>query len=191
MEMTSPSDPHQAWRRLADLLIQRRVDIDADYRNRKTFCAERGVDYRVISDLEGARRTNFSRPVVAQIENAYALAAGNLQRILAGGDVEPLGGVADTRPPRAPAASPGLRIVDYDDSRFALEVEVDTSVSMDEALAALGDLTQNERILVANLRAMDHPPYPPSAVAGAVLLLRSYQARQHAPGETRRPRKGA
>jgi hypothetical protein len=88
--MASPPHPDPAWQRLADLLIKRRVDIDVRYRNRRTFCAETDIEYRVISDIEGSRRTNFSRPMISQIENAYRLTPGNIQRILQGGDLEPL-----------------------------------------------------------------------------------------------------
>jgi transcriptional regulator with XRE-family HTH domain len=64
----------------------------------------------------------------------------------------------------------------------------DSEVSMDEALATLGDLTSNERILVANLQAMD---YPPAAVAGAVLLLRGHAARRQGQQDAEGTRKQA
>jgi hypothetical protein len=86
--MTPPSHPDPAWKRLGDLLTQRRVDLDARYTRRRTFCDETGVDYRVVSDLERARRTNFSTPMIAQLEAAYQLTRGNIGRILHGGDIE-------------------------------------------------------------------------------------------------------
>jgi transcriptional regulator with XRE-family HTH domain len=60
-----------------------------------------------------------------------------------------------------------------------LRVEVSVSeTTMDAALksvtAAGGPLTESERILVATLQAMNHPP---AAVAGAVLLLRAHADR--------------
>jgi hypothetical protein len=88
--MASPPHPDPAWQRLGDLLIKRRIDLDHRYAKRTTFCAERDVDYRVISDIEAARRPNFSRATLIQIENAYQLAAGNIGRIIQGGDMEPL-----------------------------------------------------------------------------------------------------
>lgn len=71
-----------AWEKLAQLLIQRRTKLDPRYHNRRTFCQERKIDYRVISDLEGARRENFSGPMLSAIEVAYGLPAGLIEKFV-------------------------------------------------------------------------------------------------------------
>lgn len=72
-----------AWQNLARLLTSRRVALDPRYRNRRVFCAEKNLDYRVISDIEGARRDNFSAPMVTAIEVAYEIADGGIRSALA------------------------------------------------------------------------------------------------------------
>lgn len=80
---------HEAWTRLGGLLLGRRVELDVRYRNRRTFAAEVGLDYRVLYDIESARRTNFSDTTKRAIERAYQLNAGNLDQVLQGGDLDP------------------------------------------------------------------------------------------------------
>jgi transcriptional regulator with XRE-family HTH domain len=74
------------------------------------------------------------------------------------------------------------------DDRLHFEVTVDPEVSMEQAIASLGELTSNERILVANLRAME---YDAAAVAGAVLLLRGHAERRGGQQDTEGTRKQA
>lgn len=88
--MPASRRPDPAWQRLADLLVMRRVELDPRYRNRRTFCEEKQLDYRVISDIESARRTNFSQPMLTAIEVAYGWASGSIQRVLDGGDPTPV-----------------------------------------------------------------------------------------------------
>ncbi|MGV2384858.1 MAG UNVERIFIED_CONTAM: hypothetical protein LOD86_06255 [Thermobifida fusca] len=76
-----PIDP--AWQRLADLLVKRRVSLDPKYKSRRAFCEAKDIDYRVISDLEKARRDNFSPPMITAIEVAYEIADGAIQQALA------------------------------------------------------------------------------------------------------------
>lgn len=71
-----------AWQNLAGLLVNRRIQLDPRYRNRRAFCDDKRLDYRVVSDIEGARRDNFSAPMLTAIEVAYELAAGAIQQAL-------------------------------------------------------------------------------------------------------------
>lgn len=82
--------PREAWHRLGELLVGRRVEINRDYRNRRAFAVDVDVDYRVLYDIESARRTNYSQPTLRVIEHAYRLAPGSIDRTLAGGPLEPL-----------------------------------------------------------------------------------------------------
>lgn len=93
------TDPDDRWTRLGELLVARRVAVDPRYRNRRTFCEETGLDYRVIGDLENHRRSNFGGETLAAAENGYRLKTGAIRGYLAGGELVP----ADASP-AAPAA---------------------------------------------------------------------------------------
>ena len=71
-----------AWQNLAGLLIHRRVQLDPRYRNRRTFCDEKQIEYRVVSDIEGARRSNFSAPMLTALEVAYDIPDGGIKQAL-------------------------------------------------------------------------------------------------------------
>ncbi|MFN2636814.1 MAG: hypothetical protein ABR585_07305 [Gemmatimonadaceae bacterium] len=81
--------PHEAWQRLGELLVARRVELDVSYRNRRTFSAAVELDYRVLYDVESTRRTNFTKSTLRAIEQAYRLKANSLERTLGGGPLEP------------------------------------------------------------------------------------------------------
>ena len=53
------SHPRAAWVRLGELLVRRRIELDPRYRNRRTFTSERGVEYRIVNDIELGRRDNY------------------------------------------------------------------------------------------------------------------------------------
>lgn len=77
------------WDRLGEQLIARRVDLNAAWSNRKRFTADTGVDYRVVYDLERAKRTNFTPAMLRRLEIAYRLRAGAITAILNGDDLAP------------------------------------------------------------------------------------------------------
>ncbi|MEV0619534.1 hypothetical protein AB0I81_39890 [Nonomuraea sp. NPDC050404] len=79
-----------AWRQLGKLLTARRAEIDPRYVNRKKFCEERRVTYKVIQDIEGARRTNFSPEMLAALEAAYDLEPDAITEATEAGPVESL-----------------------------------------------------------------------------------------------------
>ena len=98
-----------AWQNLAGLLTNRRIALDPKYRNRRVFCDERHLDYRVISDIEGARRANFSTHMLTAIEVGYELADGAIKEALANPDLTELPTNARLTDPRtnpAPADVP-------------------------------------------------------------------------------------
>lgn len=97
-----PSDPSPRWQRLGELLIRRRLDLDPRYRNRQVFADERGAEYRIVSDIERGRRSNFHAATIANIERAYGLSSGAIARYVDGGEL-------DEPRPRAPEPPPAGR----------------------------------------------------------------------------------
>lgn len=98
-----------AWRRLGELLVRRRIELDPRYSNRQVFTRERGINYRTVGDIERGARTNFDSTTIAAVEVAYGLAAGTVTATLAGGDLEPARSLAEppSRPPLRIAEAPG------------------------------------------------------------------------------------
>lgn len=82
--MTAAGDP-QTWKRLGELLAQRRVDLDVRYANLTRFSADRGLDYRLAWDVEHGARDNYRRPTLAAIESAYQLEPRSIEAYLASG----------------------------------------------------------------------------------------------------------
>jgi len=104
-----PRHDLSAWERVGPLLTARRVEISPRYANRVNFAAERGVNWRTAHDAERAKRSNFTDETLRQLESAYMLVPGSLDRTLAGDDLEP----APAERPAAPPAGPeGPRSLD-------------------------------------------------------------------------------
>lgn len=107
---TSTGGAPLAWQQLGDALIRRRVSWQPRYRNRRTFCGERGIDYRLVFDIEHAKRTNFGRATILDIARAYAVTPESIDATLAGGALEPVPQSAAVKPPgMLPAAVPAPR----------------------------------------------------------------------------------
>ena len=99
------------WQRLGALLIQRRTALSPRFHNRGAFCEATGLKYRLVYDIEEARRTNFGTSTLAAIEAAYQLAPGTIARVLSGGDLDitPAPRRLDNAPPRRlPPVSPEM-----------------------------------------------------------------------------------
>lgn len=87
-----------SWARLGEHLARRRAEIDPRYRNRTLFAQERNVNWRLVHDIERAKRTDFRPETLSVLEGAYELAPGAISRFLASGDLEaPLAG-SEPRP---------------------------------------------------------------------------------------------
>jgi hypothetical protein len=106
-----PSKPPPAtWKRLGQLLEQRRVELDPRYRNLALFAEDRDLNYRLAWDIETGRRTNYRRPTLRAIEVAYGLEPGSVDTALAGGELK---------------AAPGARETRRDDPAEALQFKID------------------------------------------------------------------
>jgi hypothetical protein len=149
--MTPPSHQDSAWQRLGELLIRRRVEINPSYAKRSTFCTDTGLDYRVVADIEKARRTNFSRAVIVQLEAGYQLSRGNIERILRGGDLEPAEPVAQVSGVRfeAPSAPHRQDSVIISGGGATQAITVDPSEPEPDPETILGPLNDQEVIVWA------------------------------------------
>lgn len=78
------------WKRLGDLLVQRRIELDPRYRVREVFAAQAGIHPRMLYDIERAKRTTFPPGTLATFEVAYQWAPGSIKRVLDGGAPLPL-----------------------------------------------------------------------------------------------------
>lgn len=82
--------PHDAWKRLGDLLIQRRIELSPRYRVRTVFAEETGLHWRMLYDIERGKRANFPDETLAAIEVAYRWQPGSIRAVLAGGEPSPV-----------------------------------------------------------------------------------------------------
>lgn len=75
-----------ARERLGELLMQARINLDVRYKNRALFARERGLNYRLVQDIETAARDNFDPVTKLAIERAYGWAYGSINAVMAGGE---------------------------------------------------------------------------------------------------------
>lgn len=85
-----------AWRRLAELVANRRVVVG--YRTQKALADAMNVSIRTVNDLERVRRTGYNSGTLALLEQVLQWEPGSIRSILAGGDPTPI---------RSPAPTPG------------------------------------------------------------------------------------
>jgi hypothetical protein len=81
------------WRRLADYVVARRVELGM--RDRRALAEATGVTERTLGKLENGHRVSPS--TLGVVENQFGWAPGSCRRILAGG--EPIPGPAGQRRP--------------------------------------------------------------------------------------------
>ena len=114
-----------AWKRLGELLVQRRAQLDPRYARRTRFADERHLGQRIVYEIEKARRQNFGDGIIAAIEVAYELVPGSLERTRKGGPLEP----ATT--PSAPLPPPAEVSISLDTVRAIVgPALVDTATSI-------------------------------------------------------------
>jgi hypothetical protein len=89
--------PEEAWQRLGTLLQLRRGELG--YRRRPAFTRDRGINIRLVTDIENAYRPNtFLTPTLRDIAQAYLITYDSLTAVLAGKE--------DELSPAPPAAAP-------------------------------------------------------------------------------------
>jgi hypothetical protein len=96
------SAPSDAWKRLGALLVQRRIELAPRYRKRTAFADDVGIKWRLLYDIERAKRDSFTAETLAAVEVAYQWQRGSVMRVLAGGDPLPWAssGRRQAEPPR-------------------------------------------------------------------------------------------
>ncbi len=68
------------WRRLADEVIRRRVELGHD--TRASFIAASGLSARTVGDIETARRTSYDPATLARLEQALRWPADHVRRLV-------------------------------------------------------------------------------------------------------------
>ncbi len=121
----------KAWKRLADKLVARRVELG--YANRAEWFRHLDIDDRSgprrgIEGIEAARRTNYSPSTRAQIEHWYGWGTGSIDLVLGGG--EPLVLIPVDRPSHAASIT----------SLADVQRSVQDEVSVDAAIRSIRDL---------------------------------------------------
>lgn len=82
--MTNSTEHSGSWERLGVLLKQRRTELG--FRSRKAFTDATKLDYRLIYDIEEARRVNFGVTTLTAVEIAYWLRPGSITGFIEHGD---------------------------------------------------------------------------------------------------------
>ncbi|WP_236741603.1 RodZ family helix-turn-helix domain-containing protein [Mycobacteroides abscessus] len=84
---STEKDEAEGWRRLGAMLAEARKDLG--YSSREDFAAVAGVSTRVLTDLEGAVRTNFSARIISSVESGVGWPAGTIDQIISDPDFVP------------------------------------------------------------------------------------------------------
>lgn len=79
----------QDWDRLGAALVERRIQIDPRYKNRRLFAREVGLNWRLLFDVEAHKRTNFEAETLMAIARAYRVTYPSLLDTLHGGSLQP------------------------------------------------------------------------------------------------------
>jgi transcriptional regulator with XRE-family HTH domain len=85
--------PGEDWRRLADYIVARRVELGM--RDRHALAAATGISDRTLGKLENGQRVSAS--TLALIEKELGWAPGSGRRVLAGAEPSPAAAPADAQ----------------------------------------------------------------------------------------------
>ena len=79
--------PDEAWQRLGELLQLRRAELG--YKRRPAFTRDRGINIRLVTDIENAYRPNtFLTPTLREIAQAYRVTYDSIVAVILGHDDE-------------------------------------------------------------------------------------------------------
>jgi hypothetical protein len=138
-------DDSGRWRELGIRLKQRRAILDPRWRNRRAFAEDNHLDYRLIYDIEEARRPNFGLTTLTALEVSYRLRPDSITAFLAGGEFDPV---------------PGAAIPAHDESLASVVAALDPNQVPQEYRASVTDdyawKTREERVAIAKERGLVH-----------------------------------
>jgi hypothetical protein len=78
--------PTEDWRRLADLLVARRVQLGYLRRAQLLRAKNAGHFERIALDVENAKRNNYDKASIAMVERIYGWQPGSVRAVLTGGE---------------------------------------------------------------------------------------------------------
>ena len=103
--------PEDAWQRLGELLQLRRAELG--YKRRPAFVKERGINIRLVTDIENAYRPNtFLTPTLREIAAAYRVTYDSVVAVILGHDDELI--PAPAAAPRGPGEPPAWMAAEPD-----------------------------------------------------------------------------
>jgi AcrR family transcriptional regulator len=162
-----PPADRTAWERLGKLLADRRAQISPRYANRRAFAADREMNWRTLHDVELAKRDNFRPETMRAFEAAYMLVPGSLDRVLAGGDLEPLPPPALVPP--LPAGALAEQVIRADDALIERLIRGDEV--LDKIWRLIGPdgrpVDREKRIKMMEVVLADDPPPAQARQGGA------------------------
>lgn len=115
------------WERLGQYVVAGRVKLG--HRVRGSFARAGGVNVRILSDIETARRSNYDPATLAQLEQALGWRTGSIGAVLRGG--EPT--LADQGKPAGDSAA--VRQI-----RLILDSELAAGLTAETKLAMIRDV---------------------------------------------------
>lgn len=125
------------WDRLGQEVVAGRVRLG--HRVRGSFAAACGINVRILSDIEKARRSNYDPATLAQVEQALGWATGSVRAVLRGGNPTLVA------PPAVPEQPAGDRAV-VRQIRMILDSELAANLSADTKLAMIRDVISRDHV---------------------------------------------
>jgi hypothetical protein len=126
--------PDDAWKRLGELLQLRRGELG--YLKRPGFCEPRGINTRMVADIEHAYRHSFPPATLKQIARAYEVTYESITTLLRGEADELI--AAEPAPPPSPPAMAEIPAALREARNLAARIE--------QLLAASGDPAAREAL---------------------------------------------
>lgn len=168
---TEARQPFGEW--LREEMLRQGYEVDGPRAGGRTLLAKRsGISLSIVSRILGENRVP-EVPALRAIGKTLGYTLGEMMVFAGLAEPEelprPSAHVSQVQVTAPEPPEPGVRIERYDDSHLRIGITVDTDVGMDEAIASLGELSDNETATVYTLKGMG---YSPVEVAGAVMLLR-------------------
>jgi hypothetical protein len=179
----------QARKLLGELLQARRGELG--YAHRTTFGTERGLHWRMVTDIEQAYRDTFTIGTLAKVADAYGVTLGSLRAVLEGraDRLEPVPGAGEAgsdrpAPPTSPRGNPlGVAITDEQLTRMRPYI-ADTETRLEVARAAHPGEELTGRMVFPNSpadadswdRLAAGGRLPPEGIAWGVAAVRAWEA---------------